>query len=78
MTEKKLLPQVDLFTDGLEASNTAESLLRQNRITYRKLVAGKDYNPAPGFVPPVLNAREGQYKGLSGIQDYVTVNTVGK
>lgn len=78
MKEKPSLPQVDLFTDKRRASITAKKLLEKNGITYSEWVAGKDYIPETGFVPPILNSRAGQYRGIEGIRDYIIVNSLGK
>lgn len=73
MRQERELPLVDLYSDDKPESQKAREFLDGNGIRFSDWVSGQDYVPEPGFVPPVLHAREGEFVGLKGVKTYVEV-----
>ena len=65
--------RAQLYVDGGKESEQAISLLARSGVAFNQWSAGRDYKPEPGFRPPVLNAREGEFRGIKGIEAYLDI-----
>ncbi len=65
----------ELYGDNSPESQQARELLRKSGVSFNDWVSPRDFIPEPGFVPPSLNAWEGQFNGLEGVKIYVDLIT---
>ena len=62
-----------LYTDHKTKSKVAIDLLHENDIQFVELRSSRNFSPEPGFNPPVLQSREGDFRGLGGVKTYISI-----
>jgi hypothetical protein len=64
--------QAILYSDSTTDSKRARDLLKQKGVRFDELTTPNDYRPEPGFTPPVLHTREGEFRGIERITGWIT------
>jgi hypothetical protein len=73
MTTKPDSFRVFLFTGDDPESSKAKTLLRSHKIDYKEIK--RSSQPfEDGFTLPVLQSREGEFRGISGVEAFVCLS----